>query len=229
MTGPPYFPQNLEPDRHGLVAVGGRLDRDVLLEAYAKGIFPWEDNPVPFWFSPDPRMVLYPAEHRVPERLGRRIRRREMTVVFDTDFDAVISGCAETPRPGQGGTWISPAFRAAYTDLFHEGYVHCISVLRDGALVGGLYGVSLGRAFFGESMFSRATDASKVAVYYLVAWCRHMGMAFVDCQAPTPHLESLGARSVPRRRFLAELSEAMRGPTLRGSWTEASLSIASAR
>ncbi len=217
---PPYFPDDLEPDRHGIVAVGGALAVPVLLEAYAKGIFPWHDDPVPFWFSPDPRMVLYPERHRAPERLLRTVRQGRLAVEFDTGFGDVIQGCATTPRPGQDGTWISPAFLRAYTALHERGYAHCISVRAAGHLVGGLYGVSLGAAFFGESMFSWTPNASKVAVYHLVAWCRARGFAFIDCQVPTPHLASLGAVEVPRRRFLAELAHAMAAPTLRGSWTQ---------
>lgn len=216
----PYFPEGLRPDRHGLVAVGGSLEEPVLLESYAKGIFPWHDDPVPFWFSPDPRMVLYPDAHRIPERLRRTMAQGRYGVAFDVDFSEVIEACAGVPRPDQDGTWITPAFIAAYTRLHRNGWAHCVSVTRDGRLVGGLYGVSLGAAFFGESMFSAEPNTSKIAVAHLVAWCRAKGFAFVDCQVPTPHLASLGAVEVPRERFLAELRGALEHPTLRGRWTE---------
>jgi leucyl/phenylalanyl-tRNA---protein transferase len=216
----PRFPDNLRPDRDGLVAVGGDLSEPQRREAYAKGIFPWLDDPVPAWFSPDPRMVLYPEGHRLPERLARTMRQGRHTVRFDTDFALVIEACASTERPDQDGTWISPAFREAYTALHRSGFAHCVAVHRGERVVGGLYGVSLGRAFFGESMFSAETDASKIAVAHLVAWCRAKGLAFVDCQVPTPHLASLGAVAIPRARFLAELADALGSPTLRYPWTE---------
>lgn len=214
----PYFPDDLVPDRYGIVAVGGALTQPVLLEAYAKGIFPWHDDPVPFWFSPDPRMVLYPERYHASARLQRVVRQRRFAVRFDNDFDGVIQGCAAIPRPGQDGTWISSAFRRAYTALFESGYAHCVSVHTEDRLVGGLYGVSLGAAFFGESMFSRAPNASKVAMFHLVQWCRTKDLAFIDCQVPTPHLLTLGAVEVPRSTFLAELRRAMEAPTLRGRW-----------
>jgi leucyl/phenylalanyl-tRNA--protein transferase len=207
----PCFPPELEPDGHGLVAVGGTLDPPILLEAYAKGIFPWHDDPAVFWFSPDPRMVLYPGSHHVPRRLSRTIRQRRFRIAFDTDTERVILGCAAVPRPGQERTWISARFRSAYTALARQGWVHSVAVYSGGELAGGLYGVCLGRAFCGESMFSLAPDASKVAMYYLVAWSRHKGLAFIDCQVPTPHLAGLGAQEVPRQRFLGELEEAIAG------------------
>lgn len=215
----PFFPDGLRPDRDGLVAVGGDLTEPVLLEAYAKGIFPWHDDPVPFWFSPDPRMVLYPAAHRLPQRLRRTIAQRRHTVTFDTDVAGVIEACASVPRHDQDGTWITAAFRRAYLSLHQSGYVHCVSVQRQGLLVGGLYGVSLGRAFFGESMFSLEPNASKIAVAALVAWCRTKDFAFIDCQVPTPHLASLGAVEIPRVAFLRELAVAVDAPTIRGPWT----------
>lgn len=216
----PVFPDDLRPDRHGLVAIGGELREPVLLEAYSRGIFPWHDDPVPFWFSPDPRMLLYPEAHRVSDRLRRTIAQGRHEVAFDTGFAAVIDACASVPRRDQDGTWISGAFKAAYTALHLSGWAHSIAVLREGKLAGGLYGVSLGRAFFGESMFSLEPNASKIAVAALVAWCRAKGFAFIDCQVPTAHLASLGAVQVPRERFLRELAQALEGPTLRGSWSE---------
>ncbi len=216
----PVFPANLRPDRHGLIAIGGDLSEPVLLEAYSRGIFPWFNQPPLMWFSPDPRMVLYPADFRVPQRLGRVIRQRRFEVLFDRDFDAVIGGCAAVPRPGQEGTWITPDFVEAYTRLHGSGYAHCVAAYRGGALAGGLYGVSLGRVFCGESMFSLEPDASKVAFAALVEWLRARDFALIDCQVPTRHLASLGAVAIPRKRFLEELAEALQAPTLRGKWAQ---------
>ena len=215
----PCFPAHLHPDRHGLVAVGGNLSEPVLLEAYSRGIFPWFDQPPLMWYSPDPRMVLYPGDYNAPERLARVVRQGRFGVAFDRDFARVMGGCASVPRPGQEGTWITQPFVDAYTHLHEAGYVHCVSVYRDGALAGGLYGLSLGRVFCGESMFSLEPNASKVALFHLVRWITAKGFAFIDCQAPTRHLASLGAVQIGRRRFLAELESALQAPTLRGSWT----------
>ena len=218
-SSPPFFPDRLTPDRYGLVAIGGTLSEPVLLEAYARGIFPWFDQPPLMWYSPDPRMVLYPGDYRVPERLARVVRQRRFRVAFDRDFASVIAGCALVPRPGQEGTWITPGFVEAYTRLHEAGWVHCVSVYDQGALVGGLYGLALGGVFCGESMFSLESNASKVALTWLVEWVKAKGFALIDCQAPTRHLASLGAVAIPRRRFLAELAHALQKPALRGSWT----------
>ncbi len=215
---PPFFPDDLRPDRYGLVAIGGDLSEPVLLEAYSRGIFPWFDQPPLMWYSPDPRMVLYPADYHVPQRLARIIRQGSFEVAFDRDFQGVIAGCASVPRPGQEGTWITANFVEAYTRMHEAGWVHCVSVLRDGVLAGGLYGIALGRVFCGESMFSLAPNASKVAFAALVDFLRARGFALIDCQAPTRHLLSLGAVQIPRRRFQSELAEALQAPTLRGSW-----------
>lgn len=222
--GGAYFPPDpadLEPDENGLVAVGGRLAEEVLVEAYSKGIFPWFNGPPVMWFSPDPRAVLYPQNLRISRRLARTLRQGRFTVRFDTDFDRVIEGCAAAPRPGQDGTWIDGEFLAAYRRLFRRRLVHCVAVYRQGELAGGLYGVSLGRAFFGESMFHRVPDASKVALVHLVEWVRRRGFAFIDCQVRTAHLAGLGAVEIPRREFLRQLREALRHPTHRYLWGEA--------
>jgi leucyl/phenylalanyl-tRNA--protein transferase len=215
---PPFFPEDLHPDRYGLVAIGGDLSEPVLLEAYSRGIFPWFDQPPLMWYSPDPRMVLYPGEYHLPHRLARVIRQGRFRVAFDHDFAAVIAGCAAVPRPGQQGTWITPNFVEAYTHMHEAGWAHCVSVYSQGALCGGLYGISLGRVFCGESMFSLVPNASKVAFAALVEFLRGRGFALIDCQAPTRHLLSLGALPIPRRRFVAELAAALQAPTLRGSW-----------
>jgi leucyl/phenylalanyl-tRNA---protein transferase len=224
-SAPPYFPDNLRPDAYGLVAVGGDLSEPVVLEAYSRGIFPWYNQPPLMWYSPDPRMVLYPDDYHVPERLGRIIRQEKFGVAFDRDFDAVIGGCAAVPRPRQEGTWITEDFVEAYTGLHRSGYAHCVTVYSDGQVAGGLYGLSIGRVFCGESMFSLEPNASKVAFSWLMRFVTEKDFAFVDCQAPTRHLASLGAVQVPRRRFLSELAVAVAAPTLRGSWTDAGAAL----
>jgi leucyl/phenylalanyl-tRNA--protein transferase len=214
----PVFPDTLVPDEHGLIAVGGELSEAVLREAYSKGIFPWFVGPPVMWFSPDPRAVLFPEELHVSRRLARTLRRGELSVRFDSDFDRVISLCASVPRPGQDGTWICDAIRGAYSRLYRRGLAHCAAVYREGELCGGLYGISLGRVFFGESMFSLAADASKVALYHLVKRLKEDNFLFIDCQVPSSHLESLGVRSIPRGRFLELLRRGLAFPDAGGAW-----------
>lgn len=216
----PHFPEHIEPDEYGLIAIGGELTEPILLEAYSRGIFPWYDRPPILWFSPDPRMVLYPNGFRLSRRLARLARQRRYQVLFDTDFEAVMRRCAEAPRMGQRGTWITADMVAAYTRLHERRFAHCVSVYTEGRLVGGLYGLSLGAAFFGESMFSGEPNTSKLAFRALTRWVEAKGLEFVDCQLPTPHLATLGAVEVPRSRFLAELRLALARPTLAYSWTE---------
>lgn len=191
---------------NGLLAAGGDLSDARLLAAYERGIFPWfnEDEPV-LWWSPDPRMVLYVDEVHVSRSLRKVIRGGRFEVTFDRAFRDVMVGCAE-PRPGQDGTWITGDMLEAYGRLAAAGHAHSVEVWQDGALVGGLYGVSLGRMFFGESMFSRRADASKVALVHLAWQLRAWGFPLVDCQMSTAHLASLGAREVPRARFLTEIA-----------------------
>lgn len=193
---------------NGLLAAGGELSPQRLLDAYRCGIFPWYSNDDPvLWWSPDPRMVLVPAEFRLARSLGKRLRRREFAVSTDTAFGTVMQSCAGTPRPGQDGTWIVDAMVDAYTALHELGHAHsveCWQTADNGTprLVGGLYGVCLGRMFYGESMFSHVTDASKAALAYLVRHLRASGVDLIDCQMKTPHLASLGAREMPRHEFL---------------------------
>jgi len=215
------FPPPESASAEGVVAVGGDVTPQRLLLAYGQGIFPWPVGQLPLlWFSPDPRFLLYPREVRVGRSLRRRVRRDEYRVTADQAFEEVIDGCAVAPRPGQDGTWITPELRDGYLALHRLGYAHSIEAWGDdGALAGGLYGVSLGRAFFGESMFARAPDASKVAFVtllgHLAAWDFH----FVDCQVETDHLARFGARNVPRRRFLEGLRRALAaGETRIGPW-----------
>ena len=207
----------------GLLAAGGELTPRRLAEAYRRGIFPWysEGQPV-LWWSPDPRMVLPAAEFRLSHSLRKTLRRFVATpgceLRVDTAFARVIAACAGTPRPGQRGTWIQPELLAAYTDWHRRGAVHSFETWVDGRLVGGLYGVGLGRMFFGESMFSHATDSSKVALAALVAFCRVHGIELIDCQQRTEHLASLGAREIPRGDFVRALSELVNYPTRTGAW-----------
>ncbi len=205
-------------DPNGLLAAGGSLDAPRLIEAYRHGIFPWSSEGQPLlWWSPDPRMVLFSDEFRPPRSLRKRIREGRFEVRIDTAFDDVMAACAE-PREGQAGTWITEAMRMAYGELHRLGYAHCVEAWRDGRLVGGLYGVALGRVFFGESMFARETDASKVALANLVALLREQGVPIIDCQQETAHLASLGARPIPRARFAAILRELIHSAAPPPAW-----------
>lgn len=209
--------EDAEPD--GLLCVGGDLRPERLLLAYAQGIFPWYDEELPIlWHSPDPRWVLLPDELRVSRSLEKRIRRQTFEVRLDTDFSAVIDACAAIPRTGETGTWITREMRDAYCQLAELGFAHSAEAWQEGELVGGLYGVSLGGCFFGESMFTRENDASKVAFATLVRQLSHWGFDLVDCQVHTPHLVSLGAIEWPRTRFLDTLRTSLERPTRRGSW-----------
>jgi leucyl/phenylalanyl-tRNA--protein transferase len=205
-----------------LLAVGGDLSPARLLYAYRHGIFPWyhADQPI-LWWSPDPRAVLIPGEFHVSRSLARRLSRDDFHVRFDSAFLEVMDACA-APRRDQpeGGTWISPAMRAAYSELFRLGQAHCIEVWMDSALVGGVYGVSLGRVFFGESMFSRVTDASKIALACLCRKLTDWGYGLLDCQVHSEHLESLGSSLMPRARFLERLAELCDAPVQTGAWRE---------
>ncbi|MDX1698937.1 MAG: leucyl/phenylalanyl-tRNA--protein transferase [Thiohalobacterales bacterium] len=198
-----YFPdvENalVEPD--GLLAVGGDLSSERLLYAYRNGIFPWygPDQPI-LWWSPDPRLVLFPEDLRISRSLAKTLKKHPFTVTFDTAFEQVIAACAE-PRPGQAGTWITPEMQAAYVRMHELGHAHSVECWQAGELAGGLYGLALGRVFFGESMFTRITDASKVGFVTLVQMLQRRGYRLIDCQVRTGHLESLGAALIPRREF----------------------------
>ncbi len=214
MTPPAaVFPDPRLAPAHGLLALGGELSVPTLLAAYRVGVFPWYSEGEPIqWWSPDPRCLLFPDRLRLSDSLRRVIRSARFTVTFDRDFPAVIRRCAVAPRPGQDGTWITAAMIDAYTALHAAGYAHSVEVWQGDELAGGLYGVALGRVFFGESMFSTATDASKVGLAALVARLRAGGCRFIDAQNPTPHLLRLGAEPVPRARFLDLLAEALDPP-----------------
>lgn len=199
-----------ETEPNGLLAVGGNLSPQRLVNAYRHGIFPWYSLGQPIlWWSPDPRLVLRPRALHLSRSLRKTLRSERFSVSLDAAFGAVIRGCA-APRPGADGTWIVPEMIAAYERLHALGMAHSAEAWRDGELVGGLYGVALGRVFFGESMFSRARDASKVAFTHLVQRLAAWGYDLIDCQVHTQHLESLGAVAVPRGDFLAEVETAVR-------------------
>ncbi len=206
-------------DPNGLLAAGPDLTPARLLEAYRHGIFPWynEDQPV-LWWSPDPRMVLFVAEFRVTRSLRKVVKQERFEIRADSAFRAVMEACAATPRPGQGGTWITPAIVDAYCALHKGGNAHSVEAWRDGQLVGGLYGVAVGRMFFGESMFAHETDASKVALVHLVGMLRARACPLVDCQQETAHLASFGARPIPRRVFAERLAALVHCPAPEGAW-----------
>ena len=189
-------------DPNGLLAAGADLSPARLVDAYAQGIFPWfgEDDPL-LWWSPDPRMVLFTSEVRVSRSLRRVLRSGRFHLTMDEAFTEVMGGCAE-PRSGQDGTWITTEVLQAYSELAHLGLAHSVEAWQDGKLVGGLYGVALGRMFFGESMFARASDASKAAFVAMVRQLERWEMPLVDCQMSTSHLASLGAREIPRADFV---------------------------
>ncbi len=214
------FPPVERALRHpnGLLAAGGDLSADRLLSAYRKGIFPWFSAGEPLmWWSPDPRMVLHTDEMKVSRSLAKSIRNRGYEVRVDTAFAAVLEGCAG-PRRHQPGTWLGPEMRAAYQKLHQMGYAHSFETWLDGTLVGGLYGMAIGRMFYGESMFARATDASKVALAALVAELRARGFPMIDCQMNTGHLASLGAREIVRSEFLRTLSALVNYGEPPGRW-----------
>lgn len=216
---PTHFPPVDDADEDGILAVGGDLSQRRLIEAYRRGIFPWYSEGLPvLWHCPDPRFVLDPAKLHVPRSLRKVMNRRVYDVRLDTAFEQVIDGCARTKRPGQRGTWITRDMRRAYVGLFDAGLVHSAEAWRDDELVGGLYGVSLGSVFFGESMFARADDASKVAFASLVEWMRGWGITLIDCQQETAHLARFGAEPWPRRRFVEEIERCMQAPTRQERW-----------
>jgi leucyl/phenylalanyl-tRNA--protein transferase len=205
-------------DPNGLLCAGGDLSPPRLLDAYRRGIFPWYSGREPIlWWSPDPRMVLFCDELKIPRSLAKSIRNKGFEVRFDSAFPRVIKACSE-PRKGDGGTWLSPDMQAAYTALHRLGYAHSVETWRDGRLLGGLYGLAIGRMFYGESMFSQATDASKVALAALVGELTARGFPLIDCQQNTPLLASLGAREIPRRQFLRRITALVNYPEPTGKW-----------
>jgi leucyl/phenylalanyl-tRNA---protein transferase len=215
----PVFPPPNYADPSGLLAVGGDLSSERLLEAYRAGIFPWysDDQPI-LWWSPDPRLVLELDDFKTSRSLHKILKKGIFEVTFDRAFEEVIRACASVPRGGQSGTWITDEMREAYIHLHGLGYAHSVESWFGGKLAGGLYGVSLGKAFFGESMFHLKSDASKVALATLVNKLRIWDFHFIDAQMTTEHMLNLGAKELPRRIFLKHLQSALRHPTKRGRW-----------
>lgn len=213
------FPPAGLAERHGLLAVGGDLCVERLLAAYRAGIFPWyaEGDPI-LWWSPDPRLVLFPGDLRISRRLGRVLRKKTFQVTMDTAFEQVIRACAAAPRRSGDGTWIVDEMIDAYCRLHRAGYAHSVEAWQEGKLAGGLYGVSLGRCFFGESMFTRTSDASKVAFVRLVQFLWNRDFDMIDCQMTTAHLVRFGAVEMRREAFLRRLAAALRASTATGTW-----------
>jgi leucyl/phenylalanyl-tRNA--protein transferase len=205
---------------NGLLAAGGGLSPEWLIHAYQRGIFPWyeDDQPI-LWWCPDPRMVLFPQELHISRSLSKLLRNNPFKLSIDRDFDAVITACAE-PRPRSEGTWITAELKAAYQRLHAIGVAHSVEVWSKENLIGGLYGVALGKVFFGESMFSRSSNSSKLALVFLVHHLRQWGYELIDCQVATEHLASMGAREIPRKEFLARLKELVDGETRPAFWPD---------
>jgi leucyl/phenylalanyl-tRNA---protein transferase len=213
------FPDPRTADPDGLLAAGGDLSLESLITAYSSGIFPWYsgDSPI-LWWSPDPRLVLFPEKFKVTASLKQCIRSSNYTVVIDQDFESTIRHCASVKRRDQEGTWITEDMILAYIKLHYAGFAHSFETYYNNRLAGGLYGVSLGKAFFGESMFYHKRDASKIALYSLVEWSLRHDFLFIDAQQSTSHLKSLGAEEMNREEFLLMLEKALQYETLRGSW-----------
>jgi leucyl/phenylalanyl-tRNA--protein transferase len=203
----------------GLLAVGGDLSPQRLLLAYKNGIFPWysDDDPI-LWWSPDPRLVLYPSELKISRSLKKTIRKSQYKVTMDAHFQQVVESCAQTRSKNRQGTWITSDMAQAYTRLHRIGYAHSVETWYRDEIVGGLYGVSLGRCFFGESMFSTMADASKVALVTLRDYLQKREFDLIDCQLPTDHLIRLGARKITRNAFICQLNHSLEHPTLKGPW-----------
>ena len=213
------FPSPHLASKEGLLAVGGDLSCSRLLLAYSLGIFPWYSDGEPIlWWSPDPRLVLYPDELKITRSLNKVIKKGAFTLTIDRAFDRVISECARVPREKQRGTWIVAEMVEAYCRLHASGFAHSVEAWADNRLAGGLYGVSLGRCFFGESMFTLVSNASKVALVALVQYLQSLNFTLIDCQISTDHLIRFGAREISRTRYLRELEEGLKAPTLRGKW-----------
>ncbi len=219
LTSALEFPPPQIANDDGLLAIGGDLSAERLLLAYRSGIFPWFNEELPIlWYSPDPRMVLFGEDLRLNRSLRKALKKRPYEIRLDTAFREVIESCADVPRPGQDGTWITQDMIEAYVHLHEMGFAHSAEAWYEGELVGGVYGVSLGSAFFGESMFARANDASKIAFSALVKQLLRWSIHIIDCQVYTDHLAHFGAKEISRSEFLFLLAETQRQPTRRGRW-----------
>jgi len=214
------FPSPQLAPKEGLLAVGGDLSQKRLLLAYRTGIFPWYSKYEPIlWWSPDPRLVLYPAELRVSKSLHKTIKKGLFRITMDQAFEAVIKACAQSRTSADEGTWIVDEMIDAYCNLHESGFAHSVEAWQDEQLAGGLYGVSLGRCFFGESMFTLISNASKVAFVALVKHLQILNFDLIDCQVTTPHLLRFGAREIPRARYLDELKKSLKPATIKGQWS----------
>jgi leucyl/phenylalanyl-tRNA--protein transferase len=218
-SGDPFPPvERALEEPNGLLAAGADLSVARLITAYERGIFPWYSDGQPvLWWSPDPRMVLFPDKLRIPRSLRKRLARRDYEVTADTAFEEVIRGCA-APRRDHDGTWITDDMLAAYTRLHRAGYAHSVETWIGGRLAGGLYGVALGRMYYGESMFTRVPDASKIALVHLVRQLERLGFGMIDCQMATAHLARFGAREIPRAAFVRKLGELVNYPRTARKW-----------
>ena len=213
------FPDLDEADESGLLAIGGDLSIERLKLAYSKGIFPWYEDGMPIlWWSPDPRMVLFPEKMIISHSLRQSIKKQQFTITIDHAFEKVIRNCAKTTRKGEDGTWITTEMQNAYIRLHEAGYAHSAEAWLEGELVGGLYGVALGKAFFGESMFHHVTNASKVALFELVEKLSSWNFEIIDAQVYTNHLESLGGEMIPRGEYIHILEKALLKEDVIGSW-----------
>jgi leucyl/phenylalanyl-tRNA--protein transferase len=213
------FPSVEKASPEGIVAMEGNLSPGMLLSAYKQGIFPWysEGEPI-LWWSPDPRMVLFPEKIHISKSMSRSLKRGRFSFSMDNHFREVISSCGRIPRKHEDGTWITQEMKAAYTHLHELGWGHSVEVWEDNELVGGLYGLSMGSVFFGESMFSKKTDASKAAFIILAKVLGSLGFTMIDCQLYTPHLKSLGAVKIDRTDYLELLNNGLEAETRRGNW-----------
>ena len=220
LTSELTFPPPRFATREGLLAFGGDLSEERLLLAYRMGIFPWYSDGEPIlWWSPDPRLVLYPREFHLSRSMLKVLKHGDFTLTLDTAFDRVIAECGRVRRESGEGTWLVAEMLEAYCALHRSGLAHSVEAWQDGRLVGGLYGVSLGLAFFGESMFARVSNASKAALAALVAFVLKAGFEVIDCQVTTGHLQRMGAREISRKRYLQLLEKALEGPTCAGKWS----------
>lgn len=214
------FPHPKHANGDGILAIGGDLSVDRLLLAYSWGIFPWYNEGEPIiWWHPDPRFVLFPHQLKVSKSMRPYFNQRKFEVSFDTAFEAVIAACQQTYRQGQGGqTWITAEMKNAYINLHQRGFAHSVEVWQSGELVGGLYGIALGKVFFGESMFTKVSNASKVGFISIVKKLEEEGFRLIDCQQETKHLKSLGANAISRDQFLKHLIDNQKEQTIVGSW-----------
>ncbi|MWV61401.1 leucyl/phenylalanyl-tRNA--protein transferase [Helicobacter saguini] len=212
-----YFPSPFNVDGFRPLALGGDLSVERLLLAYSNGIFPWQDSPI-VWYSPNPRAILELNDFRLTKSLKKSIKNKNFSLKIDTNFALVMQNCKEIKRKNENSTWISDYFIESYTRLHKLGLGHSFEIYQGGELVGGLYGVSLGGVFMGESMFAKVSDASKVAFFYLVEFCKAHNFDFIDAQVQNPHLQSLGVKEISKIEYLSRLESSLKKPTLQGKW-----------